>query len=135
MGTIDMIIECPACEGTGVYSGVAERKNTAVICNRCDGTGKYHYVFTYNKFTGRKEKHDIDRVYLKNYGYVLSTGKINFDGIGEIDMNKEGVSYQEFLDGKRPEHIRKFGCPMLIDQSACHKIKGFIDKCCDLNGS
>ncbi len=61
-------------------------------------------------------------------------GKIPFSGIGEIDMDKEGVSYQEFIDGKMPEHIQALSCPMRADQVACHKVDGFVDTCNDLNG-
>lgn len=43
MKKIEMLIECPACKGTGVYSGVAETEETAVICNKCEGTGAYNY--------------------------------------------------------------------------------------------
>ena len=68
-------------------------------------------------------------------GYKIRLGKIDFsNGIGEIDMNKEGVSYTDFLAGKKPKHIRKLGCPMLADQGACQEIKGFVDKCIELHG-
>lgn len=130
---ISIDIVCPYCEGTGVYSGMGETGNVAVVCNRCEGSGKYHYEYSYEEFTERKEKKGIDRVYLDGYGYKISTGEINFSGIGVIDMDKEGVSYQEFLEGKMPKHIKSLACPMLADQSACHRIKGFIDTCQKLN--
>lgn len=130
---IKMDIQCPSCEGTGIYSGMGESKNTAVICHSCKGTGKYHYVYEYEDFTERKIKRGIDRVYLSGYGYGIRTGIINFLNIGEIDMDKEGVSYSDFLSGKIPKHIKKLACPMLADQGACHNIKGFVDKCCELN--
>jgi len=31
MREIRMLIECPDCKGTGVYSGMGESKNTAVV--------------------------------------------------------------------------------------------------------
>ena len=49
-------------------------------------------------------------------------------------MDKEGVSYQQFLDGKMPKHIKTLECPMLADQGACHEIKGFVDECQKLHG-
>jgi len=49
-------------------------------------------------------------------------------------MDKEGVSYEEFLEGKMPEHIEQLGCPMMADQGACHKIKGFVQKCQEIHG-
>jgi len=135
MKKIEMEIECPACSGTGLYQGIGEGKQVAVICNKCKGTGSFLYVFSYNIFTKRKIKKGIERVYLNSMGYKINLGKIKFEnGIGEIDMNKEGISYLEFLNGKMPKPIKKLGCPMLHDQSACHSIKGFVDVCNKLNG-
>ena len=135
MKKIEMTIECPACGGTGIYSGMGEGEGVAVICYKCDGTGAYRYSYTYNDFTGRKEKNGVKRVYLKGSSYKLGLGKINFsNGIGEIDMDKEGISYSEFLTGGKPTHIKKLECPMLADQGACHDIEGFTDECNRLNG-
>ena len=133
MKRIEMDIQCPYCNGTGIYSGIGESNNVAVICNQCNGTGKYHYIYCYEEFTERKFSSGIERVYLKGYGYRIGTGKINFKDIGEIDMDKEGISYQEFLSGKMPTHIKKLACPMLADQAACHSIKGFTHICDELN--
>ena len=136
MKKIEIQIECQSCKGTGLYSGFAENKGVAVVCNKCDGTGSYFYTCSYNDFTGRKPKKGIKRVYLSGMGYEIGLGKINFsNGIGIIDMDKEGISYTEFMSGKKPEHIKKLGCPMLADQSACHNKKGFTDECNRLNGS
>jgi hypothetical protein len=135
MEKIEIEIECPACEGTGLYQGLGEGKGTAVVCYKCNGSGKYLYLYSYNKFTGRKKKPDIERVYLSGYGYKIGLGKLLFGGEIEIDMDNEGVSYDEFLAGKIPGHIEELACPMLADQSACQKINGFTDKCSDLNGS
>lgn len=134
MKKIEMTIECPHCGGTGIYAGMGEGDGTAVICYYCKGTGAYEYSYSYKDFTGRKERDGVKRVYLKGMGYKLGLGKINFTGGGEIDMDKEGVSYSEFLDGKKPTHIKKLGCPMLADQGACHDIKGFTDECERLHG-
>ena len=134
MKTIEMLIECPSCNGTGLYSGMVESKDTAVICYRCNGTGAYNYSYSYNKFVKRKIKDGICRVFLKGTRYKLGLGKINFEGVGEIDMDKEGISYSEFLDGKKPKHIKKLECPLLADQDTCHKIKEFTTECDSLNG-
>jgi len=134
MPKIDIMIECPSCNGTGLYSGMAEGEGIAVICYKCKGSGKYHFVYSYNKFKGRKKKEGIKRVFLKGTQYKIGLGVINFDKVGPIDMDKEGVSYQEFLDGKMPEHITKLECPMLADQGACHDTPGFTEKCNELNG-
>lgn len=135
MPKVELEIQCKSCQGTGVYSGMGESRETAVICQTCSGSGKQQYSFQYEEFTGRKIKDGIKRVYKSGYGYKIGLGKINFDKIGEIDMDKEGVSYEEFLNGKKPGHIKQLGCPMMADQSACHKIKGFTEKCNKLHGS
>lgn len=132
--TLEFEIECQACNGTGIYSGMGEGPGVALICKMCKGTGKSTYKFEYNNFTGRKKREDIERVYLKGYGYHLGLGKINFDNVGEIDMTKEGVTYEEFLQGKMPNHIEALACPMRADQSACHDVKGFVDECNKING-
>jgi hypothetical protein len=130
----EQIIECPSCRGTGLYQGMAEGEGIAVVCYKCKGSGAYHYVFEYTPFKERKIKEGIKRVYKKGTGYKMGLGMINFDRVGQIDMNKEGISYQEFLNGKMPEHITKLECPMLADQGACHDIPGFVSKCNELNG-
>jgi hypothetical protein len=134
---IELVIECPACNGTGVYQGMCERGGTAVICHRCDGTGAYTYRFEYNLFQGRQINPNVDRVYESSYDYVISTGILEFkteSGPISINMDKEGVSYKEFLQGKMPKHIESLRCPLRADQDACHKIKGFVDECESLNG-
>ena len=125
-------IKCTYCNGTGLYAGMAERDGAAVICSKCKGTGCV--VFCYTPFMGREKREDVTRVYKKGTNYTLSPKKIDFKGIGIVDLTKEGVSYEEWLDGKEPDHIHQLGCPMLVDQSACHNKEGFIEKCDELNG-
>jgi len=134
MKKIEMTIECPDCRGTGLYSGMGEGQGAAVICHKCKGTGAYFYSYSYKEFTERKKQKGIKRVYLAGGGYKIGLGKINFTSIGEIDMDKEGISYSEFLAGKKPSHIKKLGCPMLLDQDACHNKEGFVKECNILNG-
>ena len=134
METIRMNIECPSCSGTGLYVGMGEGKGTAVICHKCNGTGAFIYSYSYTIFKSRKVITNVKRVYLSGTGYRLGLGKINFlNGVGEIDMDKEGVSYNEFLNGEKPKHIKKLTCPMYVEQAKCHSIKGFIDECERLN--
>jgi hypothetical protein len=133
MKKIEMEIECQACKGSGVYTGMGEREGAAVVCHKCDGTGAYQYKFSYNEFTGRKQRDDVARVYKSGYGYVISTGNVKFGDV-DIDMDKEGVSYQEFMNGHMPKHSESIACPMLADQGLCHKIPGFVDECMELNG-
>ena len=133
MKTIKKEIECSSCKGTGIYVGMGEKDGAAVICHDCKGTGKYLYIFSYNDFAGRKKKADIKRVYLSSLGYCITPEDNSYDGIGMIEMSKEGISYEEFLEGKMPKHIKKMACPMSADQGACHDIKGFDDECKKLN--
>ena len=127
-----IIIECKSCKGTGVYQGMGEGDGAAVVCHTCGGTGKTE--FEYTEFTGRKHKSGVSRVYLGGYGYQISTGTVIFKGVGQIDMDKEGVSYEEFCEGKMPTHIKQLWCPMLADQGRCHSIEGFIERCNSFNG-
>lgn len=131
---IEMVIECPSCKGAGVFAGMGEGQGAAVVCSQCEGSGAYKYEFHYHEFTGKKIRDDIERVYLKGCGYKIGTGVIDFGEAGAIDMDKEGVSYKEFLAGAMPDHIKALGCPMMADQGACHKIGGFVDECMKLNG-
>ncbi len=134
MKVINIDIECQTCEGTGLYSGMGEAKGASVICTRCKGTGCQKYHFEYDPFTERKIREDVKRVFITGYGYVVGVKPITLDNGVFVDFSKEGVSYEEFLNGKLPKHIKQMGCPMSADQSACHSIKGFTDKCNDLNG-
>ena len=135
MEKIEMEIECPECSGTGVYMGIGERGGAAVVCTKCNGSGKCLYRYQYKKFTGRKIDEKVKRVYLRGMGYCISTGIVTMKDSGiTIDFDKEGVSYQEFLNGTIPKHIKSLGCPMLADQSACHGIDGFTSECNKLNG-
>ena len=133
---IEIDQQCGSCSGTGVYKGFSEKDGAGVVCNTCDGTGRKLFKHFYKVFEGRKIRDDVDRVYRRT-NYVLGTGKIVFnkgtrDEV-EIDMDKEGVSYLEFLQGKMPNYIEKLQCPMLADQGACHDIQGFVERCNKLN--
>jgi hypothetical protein len=125
---IEFEMECQSCSGTGLYSGMAEGEGLAVVCRTCNGTGKVLFKKSYNVFKGRKIKEGVKRVYLPSR-FKLGLGVVNFSGAGEIDMDKKGVSYEEFLNGSMPEHIKELECPMRADQSACHRVDGFIDWC------
>ena len=127
-----LIIECKSCKGTGVYQGMGEGGGAAVICCTCKGAGRAE--FEYTEFTGRKNKSGVSRVYLAGYGYKISTGIVNFNGVGAVDMDKEGVSYEEFCRGEVPTHVKQLGCPLLADQGRCQGLEGFIERCNSFNG-
>lgn len=134
MKIIKLKIECQSCGGSGVYQGMAERDGASVVCHTCDGTGCEDYVFKYEPFKKRVIKKGVKRVFLSGYGYCVGVKPITFDNGITVDFSKEGVSYEEFLQGKMPEHIKCMGCPMSADQSACHDIVGFVDECERLHG-
>jgi len=134
MKRIEKDIECKSCNGTGVYVGMSERNGAAVICHTCNGTGRQHYVFEYEEFTGRKIRDGVTRVYKQSYGFIIAPKKTKFAGIGTVDMAAKGVSYDDFLRGEMPEHVKQLACPMLADQAACHGIPGFVDDCERLHG-
>jgi len=131
---IDLKIECQSCGGTGVYRGMGERDGAAVVCYHCNGTGCEDFHFEYTDFVKRKVIKDVKRVFIKGYGYCVGTKPITLDNGVFVDFSKEGVSYEQFLKGEMPKHIKHMGCPMMADQSACHRIKGFDDYCNKMNG-
>lgn len=63
--------ECSSCSGTGLYSGMFERENEAVICLSCQGTGcrEIHYKL----YTGRRGKRGIVAV-RHSRGSCIATG-------------------------------------------------------------
>jgi hypothetical protein len=71
MTQITVECECPSCGGTGLYSGFAEPKGTAVICTRCKGTGMSTYSYT--PFSGRKRKPGV-HVIQYSQGSFIATG-------------------------------------------------------------
>lgn len=82
-------MQCSACNGTGIYHGMAEPKGVGVVCLRCQGTGKQ--TITYIPFTGRKKREDIDVVRLSKGSTILSCGPTGTE-----------ISYQDFLNGQVP---------------------------------
>lgn len=127
-------IVCKSCDGTGIYVGMGERDGAGVICTTCKGTGCQKYKFEYEPFTKRKITKEVKRVFIKGYGYCITTKPITLDNGTFVDFSKEGVSYEQFLNGEMPKHIKHMGCPMMADQGACHNIKGFTERCNKENG-
>jgi hypothetical protein len=79
-----IIIQCTACNGTGLYSGFAERKGEAVICLSCKGQGWQN--LSYIEYTGRKKKPGIKTV-SESAGTFIATG------IGPVGR---AMTYDEF---------------------------------------
>jgi len=134
MKEIILKIECQSCKGTGIYVGFAEVNGAGVVCHTCKGTGCQDYNFKYTPFKKRLRRPVVDRVFISGYGYCVGTKPTTLDNGIFVDFSKEGVSYEEFSQGKMPKHIKQMACPMMADQSACHKIEGFTDKCNEING-
>lgn len=120
-------IECSACNGTGLYVGMCERDGSAVICSTCRGTGCVQ--FTYATFYSRNSRLDVERVYKSSQGFCISAKDVTSDKGRLLPFSQAGVSYSEWLNGKEPEHMDFLGCPMQADQSACHKVEGFTERC------
>lgn len=83
-------IECNACGATGLYSGFAEPRGTAVVCRECGGTGCKEISFT--PFTRRKDKRGITTI-RQSRGTFIDTG---------VGPTGRSITYQEFQQGKMP---------------------------------
>lgn len=106
--TKEIIIECPSCKGTGLYKGIAERNQCAVICHTCDGKGFTSYK--YREFNGRKHKPNVTRIFQNSCGYVHSA--VNQKG---IKFEEGGCTYSEWLSGARPKPVKDLYCPYIWD--------------------
>lgn len=107
-----IIIQCRECQGTGLYKGMAERDNCATVCSTCKGTGKSE--FYYNKFTGKKVKENIKRVFGNTCGYVHSDVDITTEQEGRvIKFSEGGCSYEEWLNGEIPKPVKELYCPYI----------------------
>lgn len=86
---------CGSCSGTGIYKGLCEGPGQGVVCLTCKGAGAVDNKPSYNpkEFTGLVRRSDIQRVYRGNGTFI-------FGGAGP---RGNGVSYQEFFEGKLPE--------------------------------
>ena len=122
---------CYNCKGTGLYQGMAEKGGAFVECHSCKGTGCS--TVTYTPFEKRAKETKCKRVYLSGGGYVITDKDIEVDG-KPFPFSKYGCTYEEWVNGKRPEQLKFLGCPMLLDQGGCHKIKDFIPECEKING-
>lgn len=102
-------IECPSCKGTGLYKGISERDNCAVICYNCNGKGFVDYK--YNDFNGRKRRPDIERVFESSCGYVLSSKNCTLPNGEVLHFENYGCTYEEWLNGAKPKPMEELYCP------------------------
>lgn len=82
--------ECRACGATGLYSGMCEAEDEAVICVNCEGTGCQQ--IEYVPFTARKGRRGIKSV-RRSRGSFIGTG---------VGGTGKRISYKEFAEGKMP---------------------------------
>lgn len=83
-------IECPECQGTGLYSGPRKIRKIGIICKECGGEG--WKTLEFKPFAGKKPRRGIDNV------YSYSSKFVPFFQEGLTG----GVPYRAFLKGKIP---------------------------------
>jgi hypothetical protein len=94
--------QCGACQGTGLYVGMAERDGTAVVCHTCKGTGKT--IIRWTAFTGRKRQEGVTHVLEANPGICVST---KLGGIGGMPFD----AWQAGLTFPPGSEMRAYTCP------------------------
>ncbi len=120
--SIDLDIVCQACDGTGLYVGMAERDGAAVVCSRCTGSGKYAYHFEYTPFEQRAATpSSVTRVHVGR-GYVLSPQHPACNG---------GVPANEYTPGMIVPADEQLYCPYLYThQDWCAQPEVLYEGCC-----
>lgn len=107
-------IVCRECNGTGLYVGMCEKGQSAVICSRCNGRG--FQDFTYQLFSGLKIRNDIKRVFQSSFGYVHTDQDFKFDKNTTIHFSQGGIEYEKWLGGKAPPTSQRFILPLYMGQ-------------------
>ena len=103
--------QCDDCKGTGLYVGMAERNGAAVECWKCRGSGYVSVNLKFAKFTGRKKRKGVVRVFDSAHGYGLSAEDVmNKDG-KLIRFSEAGCAYKDWLKGVKPVPIKDLHCP------------------------
>jgi len=121
---------CPSCDGTGLYSGEAERDGSAVVCHTCKGTGRHHFVHDYEEFKERALREGVKRVFQCNPGICVGEGQ----GYKLSDFG--GQPFEDWNKGKpfpAGSEMRRFTCPRWWGQcSGGHLVEW--DECDDSLG-
>ena len=127
METFEVLEECKACKGTGLYVGLGERSGAAIVCGKCKGTGAFKFIYYYKKFQKKQNPpKDVKRVFQTNPGIVVGEG----NGIKLSDFG--GMPLSDWLKGKEFKQgmeNRKYTCPAWWYQSADYKKKPDWDEC------
>ncbi len=100
--------KCQTCEGTGLYSGFAEKDGASVVCRDCQGTGHFIFAHEYEVFTERAEKNDTKWVIQINPGIEVH------ERTGSHLSDFGGMSYEDWKHGRqfsKGMEMRKFTCP------------------------
>lgn len=114
-----IIKECVHCQGTGLYIGMCERDNVAVVCNRCEGKGWVKEE--YSDFNGLKRRENVKKVFQTSCGYGVSQNTAG------------GITYEEWLNnnGEFPpkSEMRGTVCPAWWYQNIDYTKKPDWDEC------
>lgn len=114
--------ECGSCNGTGLYVGMGEHDGAAVVCSRCEGVG--WQKSTFKKFTGRKNREGIVRVFQANPGTrIWEDGMIKLSDFG-------GMPFADWVSGKpftRGMEDRSRSCPAWWAQSTGGRGPGWVE--------
>ena len=127
MKTIELIEQCPACGGTGLYIGIGERDGSAVVCHKCKGTGEFKFTHSYEDFIGKKDiPKPVERVFQYNPGITI--GKNETLSLSDFG----GMPYKEWAAGfdfPEKSEMRKFTCPAWLYQGANYELKPNWKEC------
>lgn len=125
---IEVDEKCPSCKGTGLYVGLTEHGDSAVVCHTCKGTGCHHFVHEYDEFAGRITRLKVYHVIETNPGVVVGVG-----GNSQYTLQDfGGMPYADWLAGKpftQGMEMRQFTCPAWWYQAADYGKKPEWDKC------
>jgi len=108
---------CTSCDGTGLFSGMAERSGVAVVCNRCNGTGKVKFVHEYKPFKKKARIPSYVKWVLEtNPGFVVGDSEESDLSVFRGDFG--GMSIDEYKAGKsfRGLEMRRLICPKWHNQ-------------------
>ena len=105
---LEIDFECKSCNGTGIYVGVCARDGAGGVCEFCHGTGCYTFIFCGKKFTGRKIRKDIKRVYSAAdvNTVVVCPHDVTTDKGVTLEFSKAGCTYEEWLSGMIPTPVK-----------------------------
>lgn len=130
MNDIEVVHECTACGGTGLYSGMAESNELAVVCHRCRGTGSMTSRF--HPFTGRKPMPGIRRVLQANPGIKAGAGS------GYVLEDFGGLPIEDWFPGRVfpvGTEMRRFSCPRWWNQCVGRPMNEWTECCNNLGRS